>query len=254
MGVDTVLHLASEERHGRRADLWRGDVLGTENLAQAAAEAGVRRFVYLSHLGADRASAFPVLRAKASAEEGLRASGVPYTILRSGIVFGLGDHFTTSLAKMGAIIPVVFPLMGQGEVLLQPLWVDDLTTTLLWMLEEPSTLNRRFDIAGPEQLSLRECVELTFGKTGIRRALVPIGGPYLRLAVWLAERLLPRLPVTMFSMDYAAANRTTDLDSLPRVIGLQPSRMLDRLDYLVGIHWGVEMIRDQFQSGGSATS
>ncbi len=41
VGIDTVIHLASEEHYGHRADLWRGDVQGTENLVQAAAEAGV---------------------------------------------------------------------------------------------------------------------------------------------------------------------------------------------------------------------
>jgi uncharacterized protein YbjT (DUF2867 family) len=251
VGVSTVIHLASEERYGRRADLWRGDVLGTENLAQVAAEAGVGRFFYLSHLGADRASAFPVLRAKAEAEERLRASGVPFTIVRSGVIFGPSDHFTTSLAKIGAILPGLFPLAGQGEALLQPLWVEDLSTTILWMLEEPSTLNRKFEIAGPEQLSLLECARLALEKSGIRRILIPLGAPYLRLGVALMERLLPRPPVTSFSLDYVAANRTTDLDSLPRVIGLQPSRMVDRLDYLSRVRWGAELLRDQLLLGGS---
>jgi uncharacterized protein YbjT (DUF2867 family) len=250
IGVDTVIHLASEEHRGRRADLWRGDVLGTEVLTQAAADAGVKRLVYVSHLGADRSSAYPVLRAKATAEEHIRSSGVPYTIVRSGVVFGPGDHFTTSLAKVGALLPIVFPLVGQGENLVQPLWIQDLVTTLLWMLEDPSTLNRRFEIAGPEQLTLRMCAELTLAQAGIRRALVPVGAPYLRMAVALVERVMPQPPLTTFSLDYVAANRTTDLDSLPRVIGLQPSRMVERLEYISQTRWGILMIREQFRSGG----
>jgi uncharacterized protein YbjT (DUF2867 family) len=251
VGVDTVIHLASEERYGRRADLWRSDVLGTENLVQAAAEGGVQRFVYVSHLGADRSSAYPVLRAKASAEEYLRASGVPHTILRSGIVYGPRDHFTTSLAKLAAISPGLFPLAGQGEVLLQPLWIEDLTTTVMWMLEEPGTLNRRYEIAGPEHLSLAECVGLILERAGVHRLVVPIGAPYLRMGLSLLERLLPNPPLTTFSLDYTAANRTTDIDSLPRVIGLQPARMVDRLDYLSGVRWGVELLRDQWEIGGA---
>lgn len=250
VGVDSVIHLASEENYGRRADLWGGDVEGTENLAHAAAEAGVSRFVFLSHLGADRASAYPVLRAKATAEGHVLASDVPYTILRCGIVFGLDDHFTSSLAKIAALLPVFFPLVGQGEILLQPLWVEDLVTTLMWLLEEPSSLNRRFEIAGPEQLSLAECVDLVLTRAEIRRVIVPVGAPYLRAGTALLERLLPHPPLTTFSLDYVAANRTTDLDSLPRVIGLQPSRMVDRLDYLERVRWGVQLIRDQLVSGG----
>jgi NADH dehydrogenase len=253
VGVDSVIHLASEEHYGRRADLWRGDVEGTENLAHAAAEAGVARFVFLSHLGADRSSAYPVLKAKAAAEEHVRASEVPFTILRCGVVFGEDDHFTTSLAKVGALMPVFFPLVGQGEILVQPLWVEDLVTTLMWLLEEPSSLNRRFEVAGTEQLSLAECIDLIFASAGIRRVVVPVGAPYLRAGTALLERLLPHPPLTSYSLDYVAANRTTDLDSLPRVIGLQPSRMVDRLDYLERVRWGVEMIRDQLGFGGYAS-
>lgn len=250
VGVDTVIHLASEEHYGHRADLWHGDIQGTENLAHAAAEAGVSRFIFVSHLGADRASAYPVLRAKAEAEEHIRGSGVPFTIVRSGIVFGKGDHFTTGLAKIGAILPVFFPLVGQGEVLLQPVWVQDLTTTLTWMLEEPGSLNQRFEVGGPEQLSLTECVDLIFAKAGLHRVRVPVGAPYLRMGIALMERMLRQPPLTTFSLDYAAANRTTDLDALPRVIGLQPSRMIDRLGYLEEIRWGWELIRDQLRPEG----
>ncbi len=141
-------------------------------------------------------------------------SQVPFTILRCGIVFGRDDHFTTSLAKLGALVPGLFPLAGRGEVLLQPLWVHDLTTALIWLLEEPSSLFQRFEVAGPEQISLAECVELILTRAGIHRLLVPIGAPYLRMGVALMERLLPHPPLTTFSLDYVAANRTTDLDSL----------------------------------------
>jgi uncharacterized protein YbjT (DUF2867 family) len=74
-GVDTVFHLASSEGAGNRADLMKVDIQGTENIAGAARDVGVDRFFYLSHLGADRASAYPVLKAKA----------IAYTQLRPGL-------------------------------------------------------------------------------------------------------------------------------------------------------------------------
>jgi uncharacterized protein YbjT (DUF2867 family) len=135
-------------------------------------------------------------------------------------------------------------------VLLQPVWIQDLTTTLTWILEEPGSLNQRFEIGGPEQLSLAECIDLILGGAGLHRVRVPVGAPYLRMATALIERLLPRPPLTTFSLDYVAANRTTDLDALPRVIGLQPSRMIDRLRYLGEIRWGWELIRNQLRPEG----
>ncbi|MDX9865921.1 MAG: NAD(P)H-binding protein [Anaerolineaceae bacterium] len=94
-GVDTIFHLASAERQGIRGDLSQVDVEGTRILSKVAAEANVSRIFYLSHLGADRASAYPVLKAKALAENHLIQSGIDYTIFRSAVVYGLHDQFTS---------------------------------------------------------------------------------------------------------------------------------------------------------------
>jgi uncharacterized protein YbjT (DUF2867 family) len=99
-GVDTVYHLVGGEGEGGRANLQAVDIDGTHNLCDASVDAGIDRFLYISHLGADRASAFPVLKAKAIAEEYIRKSGVPHTILRGSILFGPADNFTCrSLGK-----------------------------------------------------------------------------------------------------------------------------------------------------------
>ena len=67
VGVKVVYHLAGVERRGAYADLMAVDIQGTRLVTEAAADAGVERIFFLSHLGADRASAFPVLKAKAIA-------------------------------------------------------------------------------------------------------------------------------------------------------------------------------------------
>ena len=99
-GIDVIVHLAGAEWQGRNADLLTVDMQGTENLARAAADAKVKRLITVSHLGASRSSGYPVFKAKGVAEEHIRRSGVPYTILRSALVFGPEDHFTTSLASL----------------------------------------------------------------------------------------------------------------------------------------------------------
>ena len=52
--VDTIIHLASAENQGSRGSLLTADIQGTENLVEAASDAGVDRLVYLSHIGAGR--------------------------------------------------------------------------------------------------------------------------------------------------------------------------------------------------------
>ena len=247
VGVDTVYHLASGEWRGTRASLYDIDINGTRSVVQVAAEAGVQRIFYVSHLGADRASAYPVLKAKAIAEEFIRRSGLEYTIVRSAIAFGPGDGLTRGLAHMLHSLPYFFWLPGNGKVLLQPLWVEDLVTCLAWALEDPETRNRMVEIGGPEYLSLNQVVELVMQASSVRRRLVYIRPPYLRAITVLLESLFPGLPVSVYWLDYLAANRTCALDTIPRVFNLMPARMSHRLAYLRGQDWRGSMLRSLLQ-------
>ena len=236
-GVDVVFHLAGGESAGGGANPLAADIQGTQNLAQAAAEAGIRRMFYVSHLDADRASAFPVLRAKGIAEEHIRRSGVPHTILRSSIVFGPEDHFTTSLAKLLRASPGIFLLPNGGKTLLQPLWVEDLVTCLLWAMENPETINKTYEVGGSEFFTLRQVVETLLSVTRRRRLLVSVSIPFLHALTILLEYSIPHFPVSTFWLDYLAVNRTCEVDTMPRAFGLMPARFTYRLDYLKSTPW-----------------
>lgn len=246
VGVETVIHLAGSEVILDKENTLASDVAGTLTIAEAAVNAGVRRLIYLSYLGADRSSAYPALRAKAMAEEHLRLSGVPFTILRTPVIFGRGDRFTTSLAMMLASSFIFFPIPGDGSTMLQPLWVDDLATCITWALDEPSMVGQAYEIGGPEFLSLNQILRMIMQATSSPRIGLPTRPPYLRAGAWLLERMMPRSPVTPLWLDYLAVDRTTDLNTLPRVFGLQPSRMEGKLDYLQERNWGWELLARQF--------
>lgn len=245
-GVDVVFHLAGGEGEGGRANLQAVDIDGTRNLAEAAVDAAVQRIFYISHLGADRASAFPVFKAKGIAEEYLRKSGIPYTIVRGSILFGPQDTFTSGLAMMLAIAPGFFPLPGKGDTVLQPLWVEDLSTCLAWALEEPSTINQTYEVGGGEYFTLRQVMELVMQVSGRRRLLVSWPTPLMRALTVMLESVFPRFPISVFWLDYMAVNRTCPVDTVPRVFGLMPARFASRLDYLRGVHWGREALRRLF--------
>jgi NADH dehydrogenase len=248
VGVSTVIHVGAALNPGSGEDTQRDDVEGTRNLAEAAVEAGVRHLIYLSHLGADRTSAYPLQRAKAEAEEHVRSSGLRYTILRTATVYGPEDHFTTSMAKLLASSPIFLPLPGGGETRLQPLWVEDLATCITWMLDDLEGLRDLYEIGGPEYLSLAEILRLIMGVTGMPRILLTTRPPYLKSLAWMARGLMRYPPVTMGWVDYLAVNRTTNLDTLPRLLGLQPALMQGKLEYLRGRNWGWELLSSQFRA------
>jgi NADH dehydrogenase len=246
VGIDTVIHLAGIEGQGGSDHSLELEEAGTQNIAEAAAEAGIKRLVFLSHFGVDRGSAYPAMQVKALAEEHIRNSGVPYTILRTGLLFGRQDNFTTSLAMLVGISPLFFPIPGNGSTLLQPLWVDDLATAITWALDEPSTVDRTIEIGGPEYISFKQILQMIMTASSAPRIILPARPPYLRAGAWLMERLMLYSPINPLWLDYLAVDRTTDLNTLPHIFGLQPSRMEDKIDYLGERNWGWDLLIRQF--------
>jgi NADH dehydrogenase len=235
--ADTVIHLAGSDRFGYRPNVMENEVEGTRVLAEAAVEAGVQRFIFLSHIGASLTSAYKLLRAKALSEENIIRTKTPYTLIRSGLVFGADDHFTTSLAMMLSITPGIFPIPGDGTTQIQPLALEDLVTSIIWTLDDAATLNQKYEIGGPEYLTFREVMKMVMEKTRSRRILVQVRPPFLRAGAWVLEKIFRIPPINTFWLDYLAVNRTADLETLPRVFGLHPGRMRDNLEYLSNERW-----------------
>jgi uncharacterized protein YbjT (DUF2867 family) len=230
--VDVVYHLASAESLGRKAELTEVDIQGTQALITAASEARIERFFYVSHLGADSASAYPLLKAKAIAENSIKSSGIPYTIFRSALAYGKRDHFTNGLAFLLKISPYFVMLPEEGSTLLQPIWVEDLATVMTWSLDMPRTINQTIEVGGLEYLSFKQICEMITETIGIKRNYLDVPPIILNRLTEFIEILMPNFPTSVFWLDYLATNRTTDMDTLPRVYDLLPVRMSQQIGYL----------------------
>lgn len=237
LGVDTIYHLVGAESQGVAADLNEVEIQGIKNLLSAAEDAGVRKIIYLSHLGADRASAFPVLKVKGIVEEFIRKSNIQYTIIRSSLIFGQNDHFTSALAKLLALFPFFFPIPGDGMIMLQPIWVEDLATCLSWAKDRADLENQTFSIGGPEFLSIEAVFQSVAHAAGIRRYFIKLPPTYIRFIGVLLEYFLPRLPLSVYWLDYLSTSRTTDLDTVSRIFGLLPASFEQHLGHLRGQKW-----------------
>ena len=231
-GVDHIYHLASAAAQGRDGSLFTTDIEGTRTLAQVAADVEIERFIFLSHLGADRASAFPVHKSKGIAEEHIRKSGVPHTIIRSSKIFGPEDGFTSALADILRFAPGILPIPGDGRTLIQPLWVEDLATCLIWALQNPDMVNQTYEIGGGEYFTLRQVMETIMSVTRTHRLLISMPPPYMRALVVLLDSFARQLNASTYWIDYVAVNRTCPVDNLPRTFGLMPARFAYRLNYL----------------------
>jgi NADH dehydrogenase len=189
-----------------------------------------------------------VFKAKGVAEEHIKRSGVPYTIFRSSLVFGPDDHFTTNLSRLIQTAPFFFPLPGSSRTVVQPLWVEDLATVLMWSLDDEATINRTYEIGGSEYFTVRQVIETIMQVTHRQRTLYEMHPVLMRALIVTFESFIPNYPVSSFWLDYIAVSRTCSVDNLPRAFGLMPARFTYRLDYLKRKPWyeaALDRISDQ---------
>ncbi|RJQ41784.1 MAG: NAD-dependent epimerase/dehydratase family protein [Anaerolineaceae bacterium] len=228
--VTCIFHLASSEKEGQQVDLEASDVKGLENLLQAAEQVGVERIIFLSHIGADRTSGFPAFRAKAIAEKMIQNSQTTATILRTAVIFGQGDGFISYFARGLAASKLLYSIPGRGDVLMQPLWINDLINCLFLAYQNEEYAGKIFLLGGGEYFTFRAVLQMIMEGIGKKRFLVPIAPAMLRARnLWFGES--PRAStLSTFWIDYLASDRTCSLDSLPHQFNILPGRFSEKLE------------------------
>ncbi len=133
----------------------------TRKILAAEAAAGVKHHVALSVVGADRFPDSGYMRAKVAQEKLIKASGVPYTILRATQFF----EFLGAIAGPGADTARV------PDAPMQPLAADDVAAALADVAVEPPA-NGMLEVAGPEALSIAAFVGKALAASGDKRTVV----------------------------------------------------------------------------------
>jgi NADH dehydrogenase len=228
-GVDTIIHLAGSERKGGSADLSAVDIQGTRILTAVAKAAKVKRIFYMSHVGADVYSAYPVLKAKAFSENTIIQSGIPYTIFRTGPIFGKGDQFISSFYQALVALPGIMLIPNNGEMNLHPLWIEDLMAVIGLCLTLPETESMQYCLGGPEFLPLKDILHLIMEHSGKRRLIIPIPPTTMRMIALYAETYMKNPPISIYWLDTLAADRTCPLDVLPKKFGIIPARLSEKI-------------------------
>jgi NADH dehydrogenase len=183
-GVDTVVHLAASIRDQRRGSIEELGGIATWRMVQAAERAGVERFLFCSALGASTHSRARFFRAKALAEQAVRAAELQAIVISPSIVYAPGDRWLTLLERL-ALLPAM-PVSGGGRALYQPIWVEDAADCMMGALRDCSE-RADLELAGPQTLSHTDIVRLVLRSLGRRRPLVHVPAPLVSRALRLLE-------------------------------------------------------------------
>ena len=155
-GVTTVITTANSVQRGGEDTIESVDIAGNRSLIDAAKNAGVRQFIFVSTAAADPSSPVPIFAAKAKTENYLRESGVPWTILAPlafmdtwfGIILG---------SALGAGKPVA--VVGGGRTRHSFIAVHDVAEFATAAVGHPAAMRQRIVFGGPEGISWSDIVE-----------------------------------------------------------------------------------------------
>lgn len=184
-GVQGVFSVQDVVEHG-----FEGEIRQGRNLIEAALEAGVPHVVHASLAGVSRDTDHPLAPSKRAVEDFLRASGLPFTILRP---VALMENFGASSGEIGAGV-LGIPLPPHKR--LQMIAADDVGAFAALAFAEPAEwMGRELDIAGAE-LAMPQVAEVFAEALGREVAYREIDLPALALAnpalvpmwEWLGER------------------------------------------------------------------
>ncbi|MET0551510.1 MAG: SDR family oxidoreductase [Vicinamibacteria bacterium] len=182
-GVDTAFYLVHSM--GRGDDFVAQDRTAAQNFAAAAAEAGVRRIVYLGGLGsaADRLSAH--LRSRQETGALLAGTGVPVVEFRASVIVGSGSLSFEMVRSLVERLPVML-CPRWVRVLTQPIAIEDVVAYLVAALDLPAGQEGVFEVGGPDVLSYGDLMRELAAQRGLRRWLIPVPVLSPRLSsLWL---------------------------------------------------------------------
>ncbi len=261
-GVDNVIHVVSNFRKGGSDDkeAHAVNVEGTNHVLEAAKKHNVKHLIHCSTIGvhgtvleipANEKTAFnptdlyqeTKLIAEKRVWEFYKETGLPITVIRPISLFGPGDRRMLKLFKM--IQKGRFVIVGDGEVLFHPSYIDDVVRGFLLCLNNEKAIGEVFIFGGEGYLTLNELCQLIAAELGVKppNIRVPLG-PVLSLAT-LCEKVCVPLniepPLHRRRVSFFQNNRAFSIDKAKQVLGFEPE---------YSIKEGIQKTRDWYQEQG----
>jgi dihydroflavonol-4-reductase len=241
--ADAVAHVAAVYRTAGHPDSYYRDVNvgGTERLLEAAARAGVRRFVHTSTVGvhgdvrdppADETAPFDPgdiyqqtkAEAEALASRFGRERGLPVTVVRPGAIYGPGE--TRLLKLFRAVARGRYAVVGSGRPHYHLVFIEDLLDGYELALGQAEAAGEAFILAGPRSVSQTDLAAIVARHTGGRVLPFRIPAAPIQFAGDLVEAIAVPLgiepPLHRRRVDFWTKNRSFSIEKARRRLGYVP--------------------------------
>lgn len=192
-GADTIINLVAIlfEKNKQKFD----DVVfeGAKNIATAAKNAGITKFVQVSAIGADVNSASKYAIAKGKAEEIVKELVPSVRIIRPSVIFGIEDEFINRFAAMSLVTPIM-PLIGGGKTKFQPVFVADVASAILKSLDNAYE-GQVFELGGPSVYTFEQILKYIEKETMRSRSYLPIPFEIMQIIGNVTASIFKFLPI-----------------------------------------------------------
>lgn len=188
-GCAAVVHCAGINRELGPQTYQRVHVEGTRHVVESAHQAGVRKVVLISFLRARPDCGSGYHESKWAAEEIVRGSGLDYTVLKCGVIYGQGDHMLNHLSHAFYTFPV-FAFVGFRDKPIRPNAVQDVARIATTCVVQGALSRKTVAVLGPEELTLRDAVRRVAGVVGQRPVMLPMPVWFHSFLGWCLERIM----------------------------------------------------------------
>lgn len=210
-GCDGIAHLMGINREKEPNEFHKVHVDSTMRVIQMARKAGIKRILYVSYLKARKNPFSRYHQTKWEAEELIRSSGLDYTILKPGMIYGKGDHMISHISRALDMLPIFSPPINLFSNKIRPVAVDDMNELMIRCFADDQLINQTVAVMGPEEITLGDAVSRV-AKVKKKLALIlPLPSVFHYTMASLMERISVDPLVTTAQISMLSDNMATPL-------------------------------------------
>lgn len=186
-GADCIVHLAGILIEDKNTSYTSANVDATEAVVKAAQQLNAKHLVFISVVGASTNSSNAYFRSKGLAEELVKSSGLPASIIRTPIL--LGPNTAGASSMIGAATQAKTKILGGGKYSMRPLDIDDLNQAILNCCNGSSTDAKSYELVGPEAICYRDLIQKIAAMTNNNVEIGSVPIPVAKIVAAISSRI-----------------------------------------------------------------
>ena len=229
--IDIVINAVGIIRETRTQTFEALHTAAPSALFKAAKQAGVKKVIQVSALGADETAFSQYHLSKRVADECLMGLDINWAIVMPSIVYGPNAK-SMDFFRAIAALPVV-PLVDAGDQPVQPIHIDDFTQAVIQLVEPESPKQLRIELVGPHSITMKQIYSQLRNWMGLGKAHF-ISMPYkFTLAAARIGGFIGNTPMTTEAVQMLRNGNTADVTPFINQFGFTPKSFEDSLSHTV---------------------